>query len=49
MRKGVDRRMDERKRRVLSAIVSLYSADGEPVGSNLLRQYFDMAVSSAPL
>ena len=41
--------MDERKRRVLSAIVSLYSADGEPVGSNLLRQYFDMAVSSATL
>ena len=41
--------MDERKRRVLSAIVSLYAADGEPVGSNLLRQYFDMAVSSATL
>ena len=43
------RGMDERKRRVLSAIVSLYAADGEPVGSNLLRQYFDMAVSSATL
>ena len=41
--------MDERKQRVLSAIVSLYANDGEPVGSNLLRRYFDMAVSSATL
>ncbi len=41
--------MDDRKQRVLTAIVSLYSADGEPVGSTLLSRYFDMAVSSATL
>lgn len=41
--------MDERKQRILMAIVSLYAADGEPVGSNLLSRHFDMAVSSATL
>lgn len=41
--------MDDRKRRILMAIVSLYADDGEPVGSNLLSRYFDMAVSSATL
>lgn len=41
--------MDERKRRILMAIVALYGSDGEPVGSNLLANYFDMAVSSATL
>ena len=39
--------MDERKQRVLRAIVSLYSVEGEPVGSSVLANYFDMAVSSA--
>ena len=41
--------MDDRKQRVLQAIVTLYGADGEPVGSGLLASYFDMAVSSATL
>ena len=41
--------MDERKQRVLRAIVSLYSIEGEPVGSSVLANYFDMAVSSATL
>ena len=41
--------MDERKQRVLRAIVSLYSVEGEPVGSSVLANYFDMAVSSATL
>ncbi len=41
--------MDDRKQRVLTAIVSLYSNGGEPVGSTLLSRYFDMAVSSATL
>ncbi len=41
--------IDDRKQRILMAIVSLYAADGEPVGSNLLSRYFDMAVSSATL
>ncbi len=41
--------MDERKRRVLQAIVALYGLEGEPVGSSVLANYFDMAVSSATL
>lgn len=41
--------IDDRKQRVLTAIVSLYSTEGEPVGSTLLSRYFDMAVSSATL
>ena len=41
--------MDERKQRVLEAIVALYTQAGEPVGSGLLCRHFDMAVSSATL
>ena len=41
--------VDERKQRVLQAIVSLYGLDGEPVGSGVLASYLDMAVSSATL
>ena len=41
--------MDARKQRILEAIVALYANDGEPVGSGLLANYFDMAVSSATL
>lgn len=41
--------MDDRKQRILMAIVALYSGNGEPIGSNLLSQYFNMAVSSATL
>ena len=41
--------MDDRKRRVLQAVVTLYGMDGEPVGSGLLCRYFDSAVSSATL
>ena len=41
--------IDDRKQRILLAIVSLYSTNAEPIGSNLLSQYFDMAVSSATL
>lgn len=41
--------MDDRKQRILMAIVTLYSGNGEPIGSNLLSQYFNMAVSSATL
>ena len=41
--------IDDRKQRVLRAIVTLYSTDGEPVGSGLLAQHFDRAVSSATL
>lgn len=41
--------MDNRKQRVLEAIVALYTQGGEPVGSGLLSQYLDLAVSSATL
>ena len=41
--------VDDRKRRVLEAIVALYGMEGEPVGSSLLSQYLDLAVSSATL
>lgn len=41
--------VDERKQRVLQAIVALYSLEGEPIGSGVLANYFDMAVSSATL
>lgn len=41
--------IDDRKQRILMAIVALHATDGEPVGSNLLSRYFDMAVSSATL
>ena len=41
--------MDARKQRILEAIVALYASAGEPVGSGLLANYFDMALSSATL
>lgn len=41
--------IDDRKQRVLRAIVMLYGNAGEPVGSGLLAEYFDRAVSSATL
>lgn len=41
--------MDARKQRILEAIVALYAAGGEPIGSSLLASYFDMAFSSATL
>lgn len=41
--------IDDRKQRILMAIVSLYSQSAEPVGSHLLCQYLDMVVSSATL
>jgi len=41
--------MDARKQRILEAIVALYATGGEPVGSTVLANYFDMALSSATL
>ena len=41
--------MDARKQRIMQAIVTLYALEGEPVGSSLLANYFDMSVSSATL
>lgn len=41
--------IDDRKQRVLMTIVRLYSAEGEPVGSQLLCRHLGLAVSSATL
>lgn len=41
--------IDDRKQRVLRAIVTLYESEGEPVGSGLLAEHFDVPVSSATL
>ena len=41
--------MDDRKRRVLQAVVTLYGIDGEPVGSGLLKLCASFAGSSEPL
>ncbi len=41
--------LDERKRRILYTIVSIYERMGEPVGSGLLRENIDLTVSTATL
>ena len=41
--------LDERKQRILSAIVEMFAATGEPVGSKALAQVFDNAFSSATI
>lgn len=41
--------MDERKRQVLRTIVTLYTSDGEPIGSQLLSEHLGLAVSTATL
>lgn len=41
--------LDERKARILSAIVELFVATGEPVGSKALTEVFDNAFSSATI
>lgn len=42
-------KLDERKARILSAIVELFAATGEPVGSKALADVFDNAFSSATI
>lgn len=42
-------KMDDRKRKVLSTIVRIYAAEGEPVGSNVLSQNLEFVVSTATL
>ncbi len=41
--------LGERKRAILSAVIEIYIRTGEPVGSKLLAQYLDFAVSSATI
>ncbi len=41
--------MDDRKQRIMTAIVTLYATAGEPVGSHLLSRSIDLSVSSATL
>lgn len=42
-------KIDDRKQQILTAIISLYATDGEPVGSSLLSQYLDLHLSTATL
>ena len=42
-------KLDERKAKILSAIVELFVATGEPVGSKVLADVFDNAFSSATI
>ena len=41
--------LDERKLRILTAIVKSYIASGEPIGSKALAEMFDNCVSSATI
>ena len=41
--------MDERKKRVLSAIINDYIANGEPVGSRTITKRYDLGVSPATI
>ena len=41
--------LDERKARILKAIVESYIASGEPIGSKVLAEMFDNCVSSATI
>ncbi len=41
--------LDERKARILTAIIDAYIATGEPIGSKMLAEMFDNCVSSATM
>ncbi len=41
--------LNDRKKKILKAIIDLYIACGEPVGSKLLSQYQDISLSSATI
>ena len=41
--------IDDRKQKILTAVILLYAADGEPVGSGLLSEYLDLQLSTATL
>ena len=45
---GVWMELDERKLKILKAIISNYLETGEPVGSRTISRYTDLNLSSAP-
>ena len=52
MQKGdgnVEKELDERKRKILKAIIKTYMETGEPVGSRTISKYADLNVSSATI
>jgi len=52
MQKGdgnVEKELDERKRKILKAIINTYMETGEPVGSRTISKYADLNVSSATI
>ncbi len=45
----MDRELDERKKKILKAIIKTYLETGEPVGSRTISKYTDLNVSSATI
>ena len=45
----VDTELDERKRKILKAIIQTYLETGEPVGSRTISKYTDLNLSSATI
>ncbi len=45
----MDTRLDERKKKILKAIIRTYMETGEPVGSRTISKYADLHVSSATI
>jgi len=45
----VEKELDERKRKILKAIIKTYMETGEPVGSRTISKYADLNVSSATI
>ena len=45
----MDDRLDDRKKRILKAIIKTYMETGEPVGSRTISKYTDLNVSSATI
>ena len=41
--------LDERKRKILKAIIQTYLETGEPVGSRTISKYTDLNLSSATI
>ena len=45
----MDAELDERKRKILKAIIQTYLETGEPVGSRTISKYTDLNLSSATI
>ena len=49
MRGGVEMELDERKQKILQAVIRNYLETGEPVGSRTISKYTDLNLSSATI